>query len=187
MLMRQGGGMPDIDAALQFVHDHGRLLERRRVEHLFGDRSPATAEAVLRAVDAYRNADGGMAFLEPDLRTPTSQPSSVLYAFEILAEIQDDLELPEALTTAALDWIATIAGDDGGIPSVLATAASWSHAPWWTPQPDPPSALRTTAGVAAAARRLGLTHPWLDRAPGYVFGRLDDLQPGDAYTFRYAV
>src|SRR3954471_15829961 len=187
MLMRQGSGMPDIDAALQFVHDNGRLLERRRVEHLFGDRSPATAEAVLRAVDAYRNADGGIAFLESDLRTPTSQPSAVLYALEMLAEIQDDLTLPDPPTTDALDWIATIAGDDGVIPFVLDTAAGWSHAPWWTPQPDPPSSLLMTAGVAAAALRLGLSHPWLDRAAGYVFGRLDDLQPGDAYTFRYAV
>src|SRR4051794_602054 len=149
--MREGGGMPDIDAALQFVHDHGRLLERRRVEHLFRDRSPATAEAVLRAVDAYRHAHGGIAFLEPHLRTPTSQPSAVLYALGTLAQIQDDPAPPDALTTDALDWTATIAGDDGGIPFVLAPAAGWSHARGWPPQPAPPSSLLMTAGVAAAA------------------------------------
>jgi hypothetical protein len=177
--------MPDIAAAAQFVHTHGRLLERRRFDHLFG--SAPDAEAVLRAVDAYRNADGGIGFLEPDLRTPTSQPSAVLYAFEVLEEIQDAVALPPALTTGALDWIATFTNDDGGIPFVLEAAADFPHAPWWTPQPDPPSSLLMTAGVAAAALRLGLEHPWLAGAADYVWGALDELQISEAYSFRYVV
>jgi hypothetical protein len=177
--------MTDIAQAAQFVHGHGRLLERRRFDHLFGE-TPG-AEAVLRALDAYRNADGGIGFLEPDLRTPASQPSAVLYAFEVLEEIEDDVAVPTALTTGALDWIATVANEDGGIPFVLPTAQGWPHAPWWTPKPAPPSSLLMTAGVAAAAHRLGLDHPWLGKADNYVWDALEDLQLGDAYSFRYAV
>src|SRR3954468_2157541 len=121
--IRQAAPMPDLAAAAQFVHGHGRLLERRRIDHLFGPEPDP--ESVLRALDAYRNADGGVGLLEPDLRTPASQPSAVLYALEILPEVKDDISLPDALTTGALDWIDTIANADGGIPFVLATAAGW--------------------------------------------------------------
>jgi hypothetical protein len=183
--MREAACMTDIAAAAQFVHGHGRLLERRRFEHLFG--AAPDAGAVLRAVDAYRNADGGIGFMEPDLRTPTSQPSAVLYAFDVLEEIRDDADVPPALTTGALDWIDTITNADGGIPFVLPSARGWPHAPWWTPQDDPPSSLLMTAGVAAVAHRLGLDHPWLTKADNYVWAALEDLQLGDAYAFRYAV
>ena len=77
--------MTDINAAAQFIAGHARLLERRRFGYFEGDGS---AEAVVRALDAYRNADGGIGHLEPDLRTPTSQPSSVLYALDVLHEAQ---------------------------------------------------------------------------------------------------
>jgi hypothetical protein len=186
--MRQAGDMPDVEAAAQFVHGHGRLLERRRFDHLFGERSEGSAEAVVRALDAYRNADGGLGLLEPDVRTPASQPSAVLYALEILDEVRDDVALPGALTTGALDWIATIANADGGIPFILPSAQGWPHAPWWTPQPDPPSSLLMTAGVAAAAHRLGLhDHPWLADAADYVWNAMAGLRPGNAYAFRYTV
>jgi hypothetical protein len=183
--IRHAAPMPDLSAAAQFIHGHGRLLERRRFDHLFGP--TPDAEAVLRAVDAYRNADDGIGAMEPDLRTPTSQPSAVLYAFEVLEEIADDIEVPERLTTGALDWVTTVTNPDGGIPFVLPTAIGWPHAPWWTPQPDPPSSLLMTAGVAAAALRLGLEHPWLDGASDYVWAALADLELSDAYAFRYAV
>src|SRR5262249_18976155 len=77
--MREAPSMPDLDAAAQFVHSNGRLLERRRFEHLFVAPDP---DGVLRAVEAYKNSDGGVGAMEPDLRTPASQPSAVLYALE---------------------------------------------------------------------------------------------------------
>jgi hypothetical protein len=183
--MRDACGMPDLDAAAQFVHGHGRVLERRRFDQAFASGS---AEAVVRALEAYINDDGGIGLLEPDLRTPSSQPSAVLYAWEILHGLGDDVAVPAALTTGALDWVATLANDDGGIPFVAPGARGWPHAPWWAPQDDPPSSLLMTAGVAAAAHRLGLgDHPWVARAGAYVWDALAGLRLGDAYSFRYAV
>ena len=76
--------MTDLVAAAQFIAGYARLLERRRFGYFEGDGS---SEAVVRALDAYRNADGGIGHLEPDIRTPASQPTCVLYALEILHEV----------------------------------------------------------------------------------------------------
>jgi hypothetical protein len=177
--------MIDLDAAAQFVHGHGRLLERRRFEHLFV--APDT-DGVRRAIEAYKNHDGGFGYMEPDLRTPTSQPSAVLYAFEVLEEIaQEDPAAVRALGDEALSWIATVTGEDGGIPFVLPSAAAYPHAPWWAPTPDPPSSLLMTAGVVAAAHRLGLDHPWLAGATAYVWDAMASLSLSDPYAFRYTV
>jgi hypothetical protein len=184
--MREAASMTDLAAAAQFVQAHGRLLERRRFQHLFGGQPDA--EGVLRAVDAYRNADGGVGFMEPDIRTPASQPSAVLYAFEVLEEIPELKSKTTTLTTGALDWLQTITNDDGGIPFVLPTAKGWPHAPWWTPTDDPPSSLLMTAGTVAASHRLKLgEHPWVESATNYVWNALADLKLSDAYSFRYAV
>ncbi|HET6510447.1 MAG TPA: hypothetical protein VFG42_26870 [Baekduia sp.] len=177
--------MPDLDAAAQFVHSNGRLLERRRFEHLFVAPDP---DGVLRAVEAYKNPDGGVGALEPDLRTPASQPSAVLYAFEALESVAADRPHQVAAFGAdALDWIASIAHPDGGIPFVTPGAAGYAHAPWWAPVEDPPSSLLMTAGVVAAAHRLGLDHPWMAKATSYVWGAMAELKLSDAYAFRYTV
>jgi hypothetical protein len=184
--MRDAAPMTDIAAAAQFVQAHGRLLERRRFQHLFGGQPDA--DGVLRAVDAYRNADGGVGCMEPDIRTPASQPSAVLYAFEVLEEIPELASKTTTFTTGALDWLQTITNADGGIPFVLPTAKGWPHAPWWAPADDPPSSLLMTAGTVAAAYRLKLDgHPWLPAATDYVWSALADLKLSDAYSFRYAV
>jgi hypothetical protein len=175
--------MTDLAAAEQFVASHGRLLERRRFAHHFGD-GGTDVDDVLSALAAYRNPDGGIGMLEPDLRTPASQPSAVLYALDIL----DELAVGDnPLATEALDWLQTVTNDDGGVPFVLPTAKGWPHAPWWAPQDDPPSSLLMTAGVAAAVHRLGLDHPWLAGATDYVWSTMSTVEPSDPYTFRYAI
>jgi hypothetical protein len=176
--------MPDLAAARQFVHSHGRLLERRRFEHLYGD-AQGDPEPVLRALEAYRNSDGGFGFLEPDIRTPASQPSAVLYAFEVLEEIPG--AAPADLTATALDWIATVTNDDGGIPFVLPSARGFGHAPWWAPTDPAPSSLLMTAGVASVSHRLSLDHPWLTTANTYIWDQIKSLKLSDAYAFRYVV
>jgi hypothetical protein len=175
--------MTDLAAAAQFLSTHARLLERRRFAHLVAP-DDTTADAVVTALAAYRNADHGMGLLEPDLRTPASQPSAVLYALEVLAEVG---AAHSPLATGGLDWLQTVTNDDGGVPFVLPTAKGWPHAPWWTPQDDPPSSLLMTAGVTGTAYHLGLDHPWLGPATSYLWTHLPTLELSDPYTFRYVV
>jgi hypothetical protein len=61
------------------------------------------------------------------------------------------------------------------------------HAPWLAPQPDPPSSLHMTSAIAAAAHRLQLRHPWLDRATAFVWERLPALDGNAGYETKYVV
>src|SRR5438876_1106086 len=74
------GRMPvDLSAAADFLAAHARLLDQQRFRHLCG---AGDAEAALTALAAYRNPDGGYGWgLEPDLRSPESQPGPALHAF----------------------------------------------------------------------------------------------------------
>ncbi|MCP9972793.1 hypothetical protein LUX57_53370 [Actinomadura madurae] len=64
---------------------HARPLDRRRFELLTGE---GDRDALLAAVNAYRNPDGGYGHgLEPDLRSRTSQPGPALHAFEVFEEL----------------------------------------------------------------------------------------------------
>ena len=76
---------PDLTAATAFMATHARLLDRRRFELLCGRGEPTE---VLAALDGYRNSDGGYGWgLEPDLRSPESQPAGALHALEVFAEV----------------------------------------------------------------------------------------------------
>lgn len=167
----------DQDAARLFVQLHGRLLDRRRLAHLLGEGPGAAVEA---AVAAYANADGGYAgLIEPDVRTLGSQPIAVLTAFEVLHEVGG------SAPAAALDWLGTIAGDDGGIPFHLPAADGAPQAPWM--QPDPASSLHMTAAVTAAALRLGATGPWVEAASGFCRRALDDAGDLSAHETMYGL
>lgn len=59
---------------------HARVFDRRRFEATTTGGDPAS-EAVVQALDAYRNPDGSYGWgLEPDLRAPESQPPGALHA-----------------------------------------------------------------------------------------------------------
>jgi hypothetical protein len=156
----------NLDAARTFLHANARVLERRRFEHGFdgGPKAP-----VLDAIRAFRNDDGGFGHaIEPDMRAPTSQPVGVQTAMEILHEIgvHDD-----PMIRAALDWLATVTREDGGIPFVLETDAP--HAPWW--QSSDASSVTQTAANAAALHNLGVSHPWLEQADEFLFARIAQI------------
>lgn len=75
----------DLSAAGDFMATHARILDRRRFDRLIDDGDPA---ALLAALDAYRNFDGGYGWgLEPDPRSPESQPGAAHNAFEVFEEV----------------------------------------------------------------------------------------------------
>ena len=99
-----------IDAAAQFLAAHARILDRRRFARLF---EGGAATPVRDAVAAYRNDDGGFGHaLEPDGRTPGSQPAAVRMALLTLheADAWDD-----DLASGALGWLEANAPAAGGV------------------------------------------------------------------------
>jgi len=158
----------DIPAALSFMAGHARLLDRRRLELLLGAGDRA---AVLSALDAYRNPDGGYGWgIEPDLRAGESQPSGALHAFEVLGDIA-----PVCSPRAAelCDWLGSTSLPDGGLAFALPVGDAAAVAPFWAGADPAVSSLQITAYVAAAAQRVAAfdpavaQHAWTARATRY--------------------
>ncbi|MGH7288339.1 MAG: hypothetical protein ACREI8_10015 [Myxococcota bacterium] len=154
----------NLERAHEFLWTHARLLERRIFEHHFLD---GAAEAVERAVSAYRNADGGFGqALEPDCRTPHSQPEAMRWA---LAVLDGAGCLNEERAGGCADWLASVSTPDGGVPFCLISVDGYPKAPWWKPVPT--ADLNPTGSLVGLLRRHVPGHPWVRRAAGWCWER----------------
>lgn len=161
----------DYAAARDFVRHTARLLDQRAFAARFEDGDPS---GVVAAVAAYRNADGGFGHgLEPDKRAPSSQPLDVEIAFEYLAAVSTTA-MPEMheLVTAACDWLASIATPEGAVAPVLPSIEGFPRAAHWQGTDHPPG-LNPTAAIAAHGHRLGVAHPWIERATEYALAEIE--------------
>lgn len=179
----------DLSAAAAFMATHARVLDRRRFQILMGETDP---KAALAALDGYRNPDGGYGWgLEPDLRSPESQPGAALHAFEVLGDIAP-ATAPHA--TALCDWLESVSLPDGGLPFARPLTAAAGSAPWWVGADTATSSLQITAVTAANAHRVAAhdpavaAHPWLARATRYcldAIAAIDEMP--HAYVLAFAV
>jgi hypothetical protein len=171
--------VPDFDAAERFLAASGRVLDRRRFERLF---SAGDARAVRDAVAAYRNDDGGFGHaLEPDGRTPASQPAAVALA---LATLHEADAWDEELAVGACDWLERTAPAEGGATFVLPSIGGWPHAPWWEPERGLPASLVSTGQIAGTLHARGVEHPWLKRATELLWSRVEELADLGPYELR---
>ena len=101
---------PDINAATSFLAANAR---GRSTSAASSACSRAARPGLVRAaVAAYRNGDGGFGHaLEPDGRTPDSQPAAVEVALRILNEAD---AWDHELVRGALDWLQQTAPAEGG-------------------------------------------------------------------------
>lgn len=170
-----------------FVFSHGRLLERRRINGLLHG---GGLGGLLTALGAYRNPDGGFGSgLEPDVRSPHSEPLSTLAALDLLAS----WNLPDhPWVRSALEWVASISAVDGSVPFVTESAHEWPHAPWVQ---SSPGGSHLTYGFAAAALLTEFEGGWAEAAADWCrwrlsrSGKADELQAQElpAYEAKYAV
>lgn len=177
----------DLSRAASFLAGHGRLLDRRRFELLLRGAEP---DAVLAALEGYRNDDGGYGWgLEPDLRAPESQPGGALHAFEVFEDVAPATS-PRA--TELCHWLDSVTLPDGGLPFALPVADASACAPFWAGADPTVSTLQSTAFAAGAALRVAAhdpavaAHPWLDRACRYcldAIGALDSAPHAIALSF----
>jgi hypothetical protein len=168
--------IPDFDAAAGFMAAHARVIDRRVFQRLFQGGAPGP---VRDAVAAYRNEDGGFGHaLEPDVRTPASQPAATEMALRIM-----DLtgEWDTTMVKGAIDWLAAIAPAEGGTAFAEPSVADGPHAPWWVPAEGHPASLIQTGQIAGMLYSRGFSHPWLDRATGLMWERIDALTEPTGY------
>jgi hypothetical protein len=169
----------DIDAAERFVLANARLLDRHRLAALLHG---APVSPVLDALRAYRNSDGGFGHaLEPDLRSPHSEPSSTLSALEVLTEID---AAGDPMIADAAAWVDTIADPDGGVPFVMQSAGRYPHAPWMVPSAG---GSFLTFAIAGALLRTGTGGPWLTRAVGWCWEQLERTGEVHAYRVKFGL
>jgi hypothetical protein len=174
---------PDIDKAVQFLAANARVIDRRRYERLFAG---GAAQPVRDALAAYRNPDGGFGqALEPDGRTPTSEPIAAEVALHIMDET--DVWDPE-LVNGILGWLAATAPAEGGVLFVHDEMANWPHAPWLVPDAGPrgtdgapPASDIQTGLMAGTLHKRGVQHPWLDGATTVMWSRIDGLTEPTPY------
>jgi hypothetical protein len=167
----------DIRAAADFMAGHARLLDRRRFELLLGEADDPSG--ALAALDAYRNPDGGFGWgLEPDLRSPESQPGTSHHAFEVFANVAP-ATAPHAV--GLCDFLDSITLPDGGLPMALPMGTTAGSGSWWASADPSVSSLQITAVVAAEAQRVAdhdeavAEHPWLERATDYCLEAISAL------------
>lgn len=179
----------DLAAATDFMATHARTLDRRRFELLSGEDDPT---AVLAAVNAYGNSDGGYGWgLEPDLRSPESQPGAALHAFEVFDEVAPAVT-PDAAKLC--DWLESITLPDGGLPFAMPLTFAAGSGPWWTAADNSVSSLQITAATAAPALRVAAhdpavaEHRWLERATDYCLRMIERIdEPPFAYVLEFSV
>lgn len=179
----------DLDAARDFMATHARVLDRRRFELLEGQTDPS---AVLAALDGYRNEDGGYGWgLEPDLRSPESQPGAALQAFEVFEEIAP-ATAPHAV--ALCDWLGSVSLRDGGLPFAVPLGITAGSGPWWREADLSTSSLQITSVSTAMALRVAVhdaavaSHPWLERATEYCTSEIEGTDEAPfAYVLSFSI
>jgi hypothetical protein len=170
--------MPIDHNAANFIWSAARLIDRHRYALLFDD---GPAEPILDTLRGYRNPDGGFGHaLEPDLRSPGSQPVPTLYALEILNEAG---AADCAMARDARAWIAQIAAPDGGIANVLPGFEHYPHAPWFVPA----SGSFVTLALAAVLHAGGVTNDeCLDRATAWGWRSIETAEQPSGYWLKFA-
>lgn len=164
-----------IARAEEFIWLNARLLERRQFDFHFRSGS---AQAVLSALRAYQNQDGGFGnALEPDIRCPDSQPVPTQHALEVL----DATDFDETMVQRICDFLVTITTAEGGVPFVLPTVRNYPHAPWWTTQDNPPASLNPTAILCGLLHKHQVRHAWLKGATAYCWEKIPGILPNDQH------
>jgi hypothetical protein len=169
--------MDVFERARGFVRREGRVLDQRMWDALY---EGAPQQGVIDALRAYRNPDGGFGHgLEPDKRTPDSQPLDVEVAFEIMDRVG---RVDEQLVRDACDFLDGLARPDGAVPIVLPSIADHPRAAHWDEGFGFAPGLNPTASLAGRLHRFGVEHPWRGRATDYCWGALESDIPGEAHT-----
>ena len=147
--------------ARDFLHGAARPLERELFAHEF---EGGPAESALRALDAFRNPDGGYGHgLEPDLRMPGSSVLGTLSALDLMRELGCDAREPRV--RGAIGWL--VGRFDPALPGwryVGPEAEDSPHAPHWKWQLHQPGGPWDHV-LNPGGRGLALLSHWPGLAP----------------------
>ncbi len=170
------------DQAREFIYANARRIDRAVFEVVFDGTAP---DALITALSAYRNADGGFGHaLEPDLRTPDSQPLHTETALALLK--QANQRCPDIAHRCA-DYLASVARADAALPAYVSGALDYQAAGHWRAGFGAEPTLDRTLGSVALLDWHGVSHPWLDHARAQCMRHLETAHIDEAHHLLYAV
>ena len=156
-----------LSAGASFLRQAARPLEFRAYECLF---EGASHDGFVSELTAFRREDGGFGgALEPDARTPDSQPLFVDFALKSLYQAGARATELGATACAFLD---SVSEPSGALPYLLPGALEHPRAKHW--QTLQPPSLELTFGIAALLHWLGVEDPWLSAATDSCWSALDE-------------
>ena len=166
-----------LEKGINFIWENARFLERAIFEHQFYGGSD---ERILEILRTYQNKDGGFGHaLEPDMRTPESQPLFVEFALRTLYECNlRDLEVAYQVC----DFLSQHADLERGIPPLLPSSRNYPRAAHWDNQKWEQPSLDRLIGLVGLANWQGVRHPWLQKAVETCVGRVATTRYTDAHT-----
>jgi hypothetical protein len=164
-----------LESSQTFLWDNARLLERHLFSFLF---KGGARQNVIAALSAYQNEDGGFGnALEPDKRSPSSQPIDQEFALRIL----DDVGFDTAMAEKVCDFLMSITTNEGGVPFVLPSVRDAPRADWWNTEDNPPASINPTASIAGLLHKYQFQHVWLEKATEYSWRKIEELQNGSEH------
>lgn len=166
-----------LEKGANFVWKNARLLDRAIFDYRLYGGSQTRIRDVLRA---YQNEDGGFGHaLEPDLRSPDSQPLFVEFALGALYD--NKIHDPE-MAYRACDFLAQHADLNQGIAMIFPSSRLYPRAPHMdNPASEQPSMDRLT-GIVGLANWQGVRHPWLQKAVEVCLEHATTTPYDDAHT-----
>ncbi|WP_406729655.1 hypothetical protein WJ438_11650 [Streptomyces sp. GD-15H] len=168
--------------AERFVWLTARVLEQRLFAHEFRE---GGADPVERALDAYRNEDGGYGHaLEPDLRGPVSQPLHTAHALRVLDSVG---RCGGTRVERACHYLTSVSTPDGALPAIHPSLRGYPSAPFVPVVDDPPGELLATGPVVGLLHRNDVWHAWLFRATDFCWQAVEALERSHPYEIRAAV
>lgn len=163
--------MIHFNSARDFIYGAARLIDRRWFAAEFEAADPG---AVLAALAAFQNPDGGFGHgLEPDTRTPRSQPLNVELALQYMADAGAG---DAAMALRACDFLQGVSAPEGGVPILLPGFEAYAHARHWSGYARPPE-LVPNGGLVGLLYRLGVDHPWREATARLVWSWIE--APGE--------
>jgi hypothetical protein len=167
--MQRGRANGLVKPAIRFLQFNEYPLGVTLVGHLW---QGGPSEAVVHALDAYQNSDGGFGRgLEVDIKAPVSNPFATRLAMQVLLALPADAGAEMRRSLAA--WLAANQHEDGDwhlAPEVLREEIAPWFAGWSFPSLNPACCL------AGLANRLGIATPdMLARVDG-LFRRLGSVE-----------
>lgn len=170
----------NFDRATGFIKKHARPLEQRLYEYEF---EGGSAEAVLDALRAYQNPDGGFGnAIEPDFRLPASSPMATSVGLQYALAVGAPADHP--LVQGAVQYLVNTYQPDGDYwPALPLEVNDHPHAFWWGR--DSVAAPPESAWANPSAELVGYLHLGRNSVPPEVLDRATvrarkNLESGEA-------